>query len=271
METGQELDDLAKFNKERWDDLARLDVEYSRPMLDLDVESSLRFLDPDGVMDDVSGLNVLCLASGGGQQSVAFALLGADVTVVDLSETQLERDRLAADHYDVLVKTVHGDMRNLGMFSDNTFDIVYHAYSINFVPDIRPVHSGVARVLRNKGLYHLQWHNPFTQMIDEESWTGDGYLMNQTYTDGREINEIFPDWDVTDQDGAVHKIPGPQEFVHTLSTMLNSLVAHDFVIIHAGEDTGDATDPEPGSWPHFMSVTAPYLTLWSRYLPGTLN
>ena len=41
-------------------------------------------------------MDVLCLAAGGGQQSVAFALLGANVTVFDLSETQLEHDRLAA-------------------------------------------------------------------------------------------------------------------------------------------------------------------------------
>ena len=40
-------------------------------------------------MDEVT---VLCLACGGGQQSVALALLNANVTVFDLSEGQLDRD-----------------------------------------------------------------------------------------------------------------------------------------------------------------------------------
>jgi len=36
---------------------------------------------------------VLCLASGGEQQSAIFGLLGADVTVLDLCAQQLAGDR----------------------------------------------------------------------------------------------------------------------------------------------------------------------------------
>jgi len=32
------MDDLARFNKERWEALAQADIEYSRPVLDLDAE-----------------------------------------------------------------------------------------------------------------------------------------------------------------------------------------------------------------------------------------
>jgi SAM-dependent methyltransferase len=214
---------------------------------------------------------VLCLAAGGGQQSVAFALLGAHVTVFDLSDTQLERDRLAAEHFGVRMEYVQGDMRHLDMFDDNVFDVVYQPFSINFVPDVRPVHRQVARVLRPGGVYRLEWSNPFTQTVDEASWTGEGYLLSHPYEDGREVTEIFPDWDVTDPDGNLHRIPGPHEFVHTLSTMVNSLVDHGFVIIRASEDRGNAPAGEPGSWPHFMRFAVPYLTLWSRYLPGTVQ
>ena len=45
------------------------------------------------LIDKIAGKGVLCLAGGGGQQSAAFALLGAKVTVLDFSETQLERDK----------------------------------------------------------------------------------------------------------------------------------------------------------------------------------
>jgi 2-polyprenyl-3-methyl-5-hydroxy-6-metoxy-1,4-benzoquinol methylase len=53
--------------------------------LQLDTASARACIDPDGWLGALDGLRVLCLASGGGQQSAAFALLGAQVTVVDLS------------------------------------------------------------------------------------------------------------------------------------------------------------------------------------------
>ena len=87
------MDDIARYNKERWEELARANVGFSRPYLDLDLTSAREAVDPEGMIDTFAGKDVLCLAGGGGQQSAAFALLGAKVTVLDLCETQLERDR----------------------------------------------------------------------------------------------------------------------------------------------------------------------------------
>ncbi|KAG1318310.1 hypothetical protein G6F63_015276 [Rhizopus arrhizus] len=44
-------------------------------------------------LGDVRGRRILCLASGGGQQAPVLAAAGADVTVFDLSDGQLEQDR----------------------------------------------------------------------------------------------------------------------------------------------------------------------------------
>ena len=92
------MDELAQYNKTRWEELARSNVEFSRPWLDLDGSSARIKVDPYGMMKEIGGNQVLCLSSGGGQQSAAFGLLGAQVTIFDLSETQLERDHLAAEH-----------------------------------------------------------------------------------------------------------------------------------------------------------------------------
>lgn len=275
MCSSDEPDELARYNKQQWEELARAGVEYARPMLDLDVVSARRAVDPHGVINatigDPAGLDVLCLAAGGGQQSIAFALLGANVTVFDLSETQLERDKAAAEHYGVSVNIQQGDMRDLGVYADDSFDLVFQTYSLNFVPDVRPVHAEVARVVRPHGLYRLEWNNPFTQTIDEASWNGNGYLLSHPYVHGREMTGIFPHWDVTGPNGEVTQIASPREFVHGLAAMINSLVAHGFVILHASEDTGREQSPQPGSWPHFMCVAAPYLTLWSRYMPSAVQ
>ena len=144
------LDDLARFNQERWDDLARSGVEYARPYLDMDKDAARDLVDPDGFIGDVRGLDILCLAAGGGQQTAAFGLLGANVTCIDLSDEQLERDRIAADHYGLEIKTVQGDMRDLSMFGEAAFDVVWHGHSLNFVPDARTVFGQVRRVLKKR-------------------------------------------------------------------------------------------------------------------------
>ena len=45
---------------------------------------------------DLAGCSVLGLASGGGQQMPLFAARGADCTVLDYSEKQLESERMVA-------------------------------------------------------------------------------------------------------------------------------------------------------------------------------
>jgi ubiquinone/menaquinone biosynthesis C-methylase UbiE len=73
----------------------------------------------------------------------------------------LRRDQEAAAHYDVEVQTQQGDMRDLSCFEEGAFDVVYHAYSLGFVPDARAVFRQVARVTRTGGLYHFNCANPF--------------------------------------------------------------------------------------------------------------
>ncbi|MCG3181928.1 MAG: hypothetical protein BIFFINMI_04374 [Phycisphaerae bacterium] len=56
------MDELARYNQERWDALARAGVPYSRPMLDLTPESARRLVDAEGALDEPAGRDVLCLA-----------------------------------------------------------------------------------------------------------------------------------------------------------------------------------------------------------------
>jgi SAM-dependent methyltransferase len=74
----------------------------------------------------VPGLDVLCLACGGGQQAPIFAAAGARVTVLDNSPRQLGQDRLVADREGLLIRTIEGDMRDLSALADASFDLVFH-------------------------------------------------------------------------------------------------------------------------------------------------
>ena len=260
------MDELARFNKERWEELAQAGIEYSRPFLDLNESSARNVFDVENRLGDVKGKDVLCLAAGGGQQSAAFGLMGANVTVLDLSETQLQRDQEAAAHYGLEIETLQGDMRDLSRLESGAFDIVWQAHSINFVPDVREVFRQVVHVLRDGGVYRLHCTNPFAHSIIDDKWNGEGYLLKDTYVDG-EITYPDTHWDVEGYDGRKQRIVGPREFRHTLGTLVNGLIENGFVLNGLWEDTGDRQDSEPGSWEHFKSVAAPWITFLSTYRP----
>ncbi len=265
------MDELARYNKERWEELARARIVFSRPALDLDAAAARRMLDPHGLLGSVEGKSVLCLASGGGQQSAAFGLLGADVTVFDLSETQLERDQEAAAHYGLNVKTVQGDMRDLSCFADDSFDVVWHPHSIKFVPEVLPVFGEVARVLRSGGLYKVDCPNPFVIGIDERDWDGKCYPLNLPYVDGAEVVPADTRWEVWDEEGNCRMVEGPKEFRHTLSTLVNGLVGHGFAILGLWEDLCEQADAPPGTWEHLKRIVPPSFFLWATYRPDVLG
>ncbi len=98
---------------------------------------------PRAWFPEMRGAEVLCLASGGGQQAPVFAAAGAKVTVLDNSPEQLAQDRLVAEREALDLRTVQGDMSGpLVCFADESFDLVFHPVSNLFVPEVRPVWSG---------------------------------------------------------------------------------------------------------------------------------
>ena len=259
------MDETAAYNTARWQALAEADALFTRPALDLDAGSARAWIDPQGRLGDLHGKEVLCLAAGGGQQSAAFALLGARVTVFDLSAAQLARDRAVAAHYQVAITTRQGDMRDLSAFASAAFDLVWHPYSLNFVPDVAVVLREVARVLRPGGLYYLQCANPFFMGLSERDWTGQGYALRHPYTDGAVIISDDPEWVY---DRAAHPdapIPGPREYRHTLSTLLNGLIDQGFTLRHVDDTLDVPADPAapPGIWEHFTAVAPPWIALWA--------
>jgi SAM-dependent methyltransferase len=122
---------------------------------------------PRAWFPDLAGLDVLCLASGGGQQAPVLAAAGAAVVVLDNSPAQLDRDRMVADREGLKVRTVQGDMADLSAFADGTFGLVFHPCSNCFVPDVRPVWREAFRVLRPGGVLLAGFANPALYVFDD--------------------------------------------------------------------------------------------------------
>jgi SAM-dependent methyltransferase len=256
------MDEIARYNQARWKALAAADALFTRPHWNLTIESAREKVDPDDLLGEVAGKSVLCLAGGGGQQSAAFALLGAKVTVVDLSPEQLERDREAAIHYGTSVETIEGDMRDLSALPASAFDIVVQPYSLGFVPDASVVFAQIARVLKSGGIYQFNMGNPFTLSVKLTDWNGQGYVLSQPYREGVMLEYPDQEW-VYDQESAAETITPPREYRHTLSVVLNSLIGLGFELRHLSDsrDMYPDTDAEPGTWDHFVAYAPPFLTL----------
>jgi SAM-dependent methyltransferase len=266
------MDRVYDYNKGRWEALVAAAALFTRPWLDLDPQSARTRLEFEGLVQDVSGKHVLCLAAGGGQQSAAFALLGAEVVVLDISDGQLEKDRQAARHYGHTLGTVQGDMRDLSAFGDGSFDLVWHPYSLNFVPNCREVFKEVSRVLRPGGLYHFMAANPFAAGVGTRDWDGEGYSLRHHYIDGLELTYQDEDW-VYRREPGKGEIPGPREYRQTLSSLIDGLAGHGFVVLKAKEWGLGEYDLEaaPGSWDHLVSIVPPWVKFWATYRPDVFE
>lgn len=64
------------------------------------------------------------------------------------------------------IKTVQGDMRDLSIFSDESFDLIIHPVSNVFVPDISSVWKESVRVLKFGGLLLSGFTNPIIYLFD---------------------------------------------------------------------------------------------------------
>ena len=205
----QDLDNIIERSQIFWNERAAKSDIWTVPFLDLNPEELRKFANaeqagfhpPYGKIShplwkkihkmqyaDLHGKKVLCLASGGGQQSAFLSLLGADVTVADISQGQLDGDIRAAEHYGYAIKTVLCSMTDLSAFADESFDLVYQPISICFVPDVAVVYREVFRVLKKGGLYRVDHINPATHPEsydnDIDGWDESGFKIASPYIGG---------------------------------------------------------------------------------------
>ena len=71
-------------NRAAWNHLAETGSQFAHVATDAECRNALATLDGRGWLPaSIRGLDVLCLAAGGGWQSILYATAGANVTVVD--------------------------------------------------------------------------------------------------------------------------------------------------------------------------------------------
>jgi len=100
----------------------------------------------------LKGAKLLGLASGGGQQMPIFSILGADCTIMDLSDKQLDSERMIAEREGYCINIVKADMTKPFPFEDESFDIIFHPVSNVYIEDVHHVWRECYRVLKPGGV-----------------------------------------------------------------------------------------------------------------------
>lgn len=233
--------ELLEHNRAAWDTLARQQCAWSQPV-SADIIAQARRGDwqihltpgklPSGWLPAVQGKRILCLASAGGQQAPVLAAAGADVTVFDFSQEQLKKDRFVAQRDNLTLTFVQGDMRDLSIFADESFDYIVHPVSNQYVPDIRPVWRGCYRVLATGGKLLSSFFNPVVFIGDRAAHYAEQGVIRPRFSLPYSDME-----DLTAEEQAAKQARGePFVFGHSLTEQIGGQLAAGFVLAGFYED-----------------------------------
>ena len=245
--------DIVNHNKSAWDSYVDKKDRWTIPVTDNELSQVKKgdwsvVLTPKKAVPkhwfpELNGLKILGLASGGGQQGPILATLGSDVTIFDNSEKQLQQDKSISDKFDLKIKTVQGDMRDLSVFPDASFDLIFNPCSILFVDDVKTVWKECARVLKPNGVLMSGLVNPISLQLDEESLS---LKYKQPFSDlhslpTEELEELK-----TNNEALI--------FGHSLSDQIGGQLEAGFMLTDLFEDGWDEENKTSEYFPAFIGT-----------------
>jgi SAM-dependent methyltransferase len=174
---------------------------------------------------DLRGKKVLGLASGGGQQMPIFAACGAECTVLDYSEKQIESDLSVAEREGYKINAVRADMTKPLPFDNDSFDLIFHPVSNCFIEDVMHVWKECYRILKKDGRLMAGLDNGFNYLFDEEN--------------EKEVKYRLPFNPLKDKEQlkSLEKDNSGIQFSHTLEEQIRGQLKAGFMLIDLYEDT----------------------------------
>lgn len=198
---------------------------------------------PRAWLGDLSGMRLLGLASGGGQQCPVFAAAGAHVTVLDCTPAQLESEREVAAREGYCINVVRADMTEPLPFPDSSFDMVFNPVSLCYVREVEPIWHEVARVLSPEGVLLTGFDTLVNYIVDD--------------TEERVIWSMpFDPLHNPEQRAFLEAEDAGLQFSHTLDEMIGGLLRAGFAIDDLYEDTNGEGRLHEMRIPTYLAVRA---------------
>jgi len=156
-------------NRRSWDAVspqwqAKIDTrgEWRRAHLDPTVALRPQEL---AYLGDVAGKEVCVLGSGDNLVVFALAGLGAHLTSVDISQTQLDIAARRASELGLAITFVRADVTDLHVLADATFDVVYTGGHVAvWVSDLKSYYAEAGRILKPGGIFLVNEYHPFRRV-----------------------------------------------------------------------------------------------------------
>jgi ubiquinone/menaquinone biosynthesis C-methylase UbiE len=211
-------------NRESWDRLS----EYYQNTISISLEDV--HFGPYGlgekalhVIGEVKGLDILEIGCGGGQNSIVLAKWGAKtVQGLDQSEKQLEYARKLAQSQNVKIIFVKGNMEDLSVFKDASFDLILSSHALSYVEHLQRVFMESARVLRDNGRIVICILHPIMITTWEAIEKGSLERIRCYFSEERDI------WGWKDQEGKVIATFGSTYY--RFEQIINGLILAGFTI-----------------------------------------
>lgn len=112
------------------------------------------------LLGDLAGRSVLDLGCGGGQNAVACALAGAEVTAMDVSAAQLAFARKLAAAHQVSVRFIQGDAADLARLVEPGIDLILALQLFQYVQALVPALTACRDVLHPDGRLVISLDHP---------------------------------------------------------------------------------------------------------------
>ncbi|MCL1848238.1 MAG: class I SAM-dependent methyltransferase [Clostridiales bacterium] len=196
--------------------------------------------------DRLDGAKLLGLASGGGQQMPVFAALGADCTVLDYAQRQLEREREVAQREGYQIQIIRADMTKQLPFEDGSFDLIFHPVSNCYIEDVHHVWKECFRILKPQGILLSGLDNGFNFIV------GDFTTRPLVITNALPFNPLKN----PEQMKQSMEDNGSIQFGHTFDEQIGGQLSAGFVITAAYEDYNNEPDAIADGIPSFWATRA---------------